>query len=112
MLPRYRKMAARSNSDLFREVTEAVCNGWKSSEIQNLQHKLLLFLQDEVSSLSHCSSPSSEVCNFSIMQFPDCQKLRSENRKPVKYVFRFHSVLFNIFFLTIINSFRQNCQSF
>ena len=45
MLPRYRKMAARSKSDLFRgEVTEAVCNGWKSPEIQIFQDKFLLSL--------------------------------------------------------------------
>ena len=55
MLPCYSKMAAHSKSDLFREVTEAVCNGGKSPEIQIFQDKFILSLQDEVTTFSHRS---------------------------------------------------------
>ena len=48
-------MAAHSKSDLFRKVTEAVCNGGKSPEIQIFQDKFILSLQDEVATFSHRS---------------------------------------------------------
>ena len=83
MISHYRKMAARCNSDLFREVTQTLCNGWKSPEIQNRQYTMFLSIQDEVTTSSHCNGPILEVYHFSTLQLPDCKKLRSKYRKPV-----------------------------
>ena len=79
-------MAARCDSGVLREVTEALCNGWKSLEIQNLRHRCLTLLQDEITASTHRSNPDLEVCQFSMLQLPESQKWRLENRKPVKYV--------------------------
>ena len=79
-------MAALCDSGVVREVTEALCNGCKSLEIQNLRHKCITLLQDEIAASTHHSNPELEVCQFSMLQLPESHKWRTENRKPVKYV--------------------------
>ena len=47
---------------------------------------VLLLLQDEITASTHRSNPDLEVCQFSMLQLPESQKWRLENRKPVKNV--------------------------
>ena len=47
---------------------------------------LLLLLQDEIAASTHRSKPDLEMCQLSMLQLPESQKRRLENRKPVKYV--------------------------
>ena len=57
-------MAACCNSDLFREATEVLCYGWKSPEIQNLQNKLPLSIQDEVAKSNSRSNSKNILIDF------------------------------------------------
>ena len=40
-------MAARCNSNLLPEISEALCNGCKPAEIKNCEYKLFPIMQDD-----------------------------------------------------------------
>ena len=85
-------MAARCNSHLLTEISEALCNGCKPSEIKNRDYKLFPIIQDDWLNFDTQMARSSRV-SFVNAEVPRVLKmLRSENHKPVKYVSRFYFV--------------------
>ena len=83
-------MAARCNSDLLTDMSEALCNGCKPTEIKNCEYKLFPIRKDDWLNFDTQMARSSRV-SFPNAAVPRVlNMLKSENHKPVKYVSRFY----------------------
>ena len=85
-------MAARCNSDLLPEISEALCNGCKPTEIMNCECKLFPITQDDWLNFDTQMARSSRVLFLNAAVPRVLSMLRSENHKPVKYVSRFYFI--------------------
>ena len=85
-------MAARWNSDLITEISDALCNGCKPTEIKNCEYKMFPIIQDDWLNCDSQMARSSRVSFLNAVVPRVLNMLRSENHKRVKYVSRFYFV--------------------